>query len=1044
MRYLVVLSAILICLSAGQCYSKTRQNLFTTEQVNQARENALKQESTRKSLEVTKQEVQWLMDMSDEDIWEFIPSAEQVRALNVRFGVDCPIHGAEIFKKGGHYPWIMDREHPYKVKCPIGGEVYPTNDFDAWNKGDKKEKLDTTEPYVDDGFGWIDSEGNRYFFVAHYNFWQRWRTDILPVVRKLSYVYTLTGDTSYSHKAAVMLAKIASEYPDMNYTKQGYHLTWPNKYLGKILDLCWEGDGTVMPLTQAYDEVYLSLDSDNELKQFLAKKGITNFKDYFETNFLQVAAKAICDGIIEGNMNQQSQLATVAAVLDNNDPAKGLTSEQMIDWIMNGKGEMSTLLYNGVCRDGSAAEESIGYMGIWASAFLELANNLKPLGYDLISNPRLKKMVDFYIQTTVAGKFCPCIGDDRGSMTGGKKADWDRYMFKKAYEAWGDPIYAKILNQTSWPSGSWYEKPEDFEKQVKDAAKYGSGIELKSRDLGGYGLGIFETGKDDNKRALVMHYGTSGAWHGHYDRLNLEMWAYGTCVMPDMGYPALWGDKAYTWTQSTPSHYCVQMDQDRQYKLEGTLNLFAVSPDVQVMDANAELAYTDQSGMYRRTVAMVDTSDADSYLVDIFRVEGGKVHDYIFHGLPFGEFSMEGVTLGPPQAKGTLAGEDIEFGQKMPNGPTGGYQWLKSPRRGKTDTNWSANWYVKDKELGLKMTMLGGCAKEIIVADGEPEAFPEYPDKMEYVLGRNESSASTYVSIIEPYKKKSNLGRILELKPDGEASKSLVAVKVGLPGRTDYIFSDIDSHHSASFESGKVDFEGAFGSISEDNSGMRSMWLVNGTLLRKGNRSIRVTENPHAKIVAVDYKANTLTLDREVPSAEALVGQVIVISNPKHSASYTVKSARVLNKQTVLELEASLIEGLGVIDSIDEAAKTIKTSNRLDGYGIKWMGKRFYGRAIVNEALTESWLIDTYSDSTWKINAPDGFARHLKAADGQTNKYFYIGEANVGDDVMIPAIASVVRDGNGYIMTGTVPFEFTDSDGKTVKVTAKMLEKQGK
>lgn len=1043
MRLFVILSAMLMCLSAGQCYSKTRQSLFTPEQVEQARKNALTQESTLKSLEATKKEVQWLMDMSDEEVWQFIPPADQVRALNVRFGIGCPIHGAEIFKKGGHYPWIMDREHPYKVKCPIGGEVYPSNDFDAWNKGGKKEKLDTTQPYVDDGFGWVDPEGNRYFFVAHYNFWQRWRTDILPIVRKLSYVYTLTGDTDYSHKAAVMLARIASEYPDMDYMKQGYHLTWPNKYRGKILDRCWEGGGTVMPLTSAYDEIYPSLESDEELNRFLINKGITNVKDFIETNFLQQAAKAICDGIIDGNMNQQNQLAMVAAVLDNDDPAKGLTTEQMIEWIMNGKGEMSTLLYNGVCRDGSAAEESIGYMGIWASAFLELAGNLKPIGYDLLDNPRLKKMVDFYIQTTVAGKFCPCIGDDRGSMTGGKAAEWDRYMFKKAYEAWESPECAKILNKVSWPRGSWYEKPEDFEKLVEGAAKHGTELELKSRDLGGYGLAIFEAGKENSKRALTMHYGSSGAWHGHNDRLNLEMWAYGTCVMPDMGYPALWDSKAYTWTQSTPSHYCVQIDQDRQYRMEGNLNLFAVSPDVQLMDASAEMAYSDQAGLYRRAVAMVNISDSDSYLVDIFRVQGGKVHDYIFHGLPFGEFGVDGVTLGPPQAKGTLAGEDVEFGQSVEGGPTGGYQWLKSPRRGKTDTNWSANWFVKDKELGLKMTMLGGCAEEIIVADGEPEAFPDYPDKMEYVLGRNESNFSTYISVIEPYKKKPNLGRVLSLKPDREASKSLAAIKIGLPNRTDYIFSDIGRSHSASFESGKIDFEGTFGSISEDNSGLRSMWLVNGTVLRKGNRSIRVTENPHTKIAALDYKANTITLDREVPSAEALVGQVIVISNPNHSASYTVKSACVADKRTVLELDASMIEGLGVIDSIDENAKTVKTSNRFDGYGIKWMGKRFPGRAMVNESLTQSWRISSYSDSQWKIEAPDSFAEHLKSIDGQPNKNFYIGEANVGDDVMIPAIASVVRDGDGFVLSGTVPFEFTDSNGKTVKVTAKMLGKQG-
>ena len=52
----------------------------------------------------------------------------------------------------------MDREHPFQVTCPAGGEVYPSNDFNAWYKGGRKEKLDTHEKYVDDGCGWVDQE----------------------------------------------------------------------------------------------------------------------------------------------------------------------------------------------------------------------------------------------------------------------------------------------------------------------------------------------------------------------------------------------------------------------------------------------------------------------------------------------------------------------------------------------------------------------------------------------------------------------------------------------------------------------------------------------------------------------------------------------------------------------------------------------------------------------------------------------------------------------------------------------------------------------
>jgi len=1047
MRLLIFLGILMILACGRQAQAKTGRNLLSDEQVRQARENVQKLDWARKSLEDTKAAVEWVLAMPDEDLWEFIPPADQPRALNVRFGFDCPIHGKEIFKKGGHYPWIRDREHPYKVTCPVGGETYPSNDFDAWYKGGKKEKLDTHQPYVDDGYGWIDKDGNHYWFVAHYIFWQRWRTDILPVIPKLAYVYVLTGDTRYSHKAAVMLARIAGEYPKMDYKKQAYHNgVWPSSTPGKLLDLDWEGSGTVVPLATAYDEIYDGIDSDPALSTFLAGKGIKSPKDFFETNFLQEAVRAIESGIIHGNMNYQNQLATVATVLDNRDPAKGFTTEQMVDWIMHGPGEMNTLLYNTITRDGSASEESIGYMSIWITAFYSLAEKLKPLGYDLFANPRLKKMADFYIQAAVAEKYNPNIGDSEGDMVGSAPPVWGAGMYRTAYDIWGDPAYAKVLNRIGWPVPAIYEKPDALDKEEAKAKALGTDLGLKTRDLGGYGLAILETGKADDRRAAIMHYGSSGAWHGHMDRLNIEMWSHGRCVLPEMGYPAHWGDKAYTWTQSTPTHYCVEIDENCQRKTEGHLNLFAGSPEVQVMDASAENVYPGVASLYRRTVAMVDISPADSYLLDIFRVKGGKRHDYIFHGLPFGEFTISGVTLGEPQTKGTLMGEDVEFGKTTASMKSGGYQWLTKPRRGKPEANWSANWFLKDKGLGLKMTMLDGSAQEVIVADGEPEAKPDYPEKMEYVLARNDTGASTYVSVIEPYKDKPFIRRAQLIKPDGDPRDDLAAVKVDCKGRTDYLFSSVPcvpsvpSSQVSYLEGGKIEFAGEFGSISEDGSVLCSMLLINGSILRRGSNAIRVNADSRAKVASADYKNNSITLDRKAPVPKALVGQSIVISNAQHSASYTVKKVETKAGRTVLHFgDISMIEGIGVLKSVDDKAKVVESSNRLSGYGMKWDGWRIPGRALVNESLTDSWLITGYDNSQWHVKASDDISSKIKLTNGKPSKFFYVGEINTGDDVMLPAIAGVSRDGASYIVRGTVPFEFTDAGHKTVKVTADML-----
>ncbi len=59
----------------------------------------------------------------------------------------------------------------------------------------------------------------------------------------------------------------------------------------------------------------------------------------------------------------------------------------------------------------------------------------------------------------------------------------------------------------------------------------------------------------------------------------------------------------------------------------------------------AESQAYPQASLYRRTVAQIETAPNRRYFVDIFRVQGGQRHDYVFHG-PNKEYQIAG-----PQAK---------------------------------------------------------------------------------------------------------------------------------------------------------------------------------------------------------------------------------------------------------------------------------------------------------------------------------------------------------------------------------------------------------
>jgi len=604
----------------------------------------------------------WL-PMTDQEIWDFVPPAEQRRALNVSFGVGCPVHGTEVFRAGGHYPWKFDPERPFKVICPVGGEAYPENDFEPWHPGDQPPEKGAK--IVDHGTGWVDAQGRRYWFVAHYIFWQRWQREVLPGIRNLGNAWLLTGDPVYAHKAAVLLARIATEYDRYDYHTQAYHNgQYPNHYNGRIIDHIWM-NGVVSSAAETYDAIFETLAGDDGLTAFLAAKGVNQPARYLEQKLLGQMARDLMDGIIRGNMGMHQQaMATVAAVLQNDDPDYAPTTAQMRDWLLYGGGELEDLLWNGWYRDGHGGESSPGYSAGWNLNFYTVAERLPLIGYDVWSNPKTKKMADVLLDLAVNGRHTPDIGDS-GSILGSGRVGWAARLFRAAFEQYGEPRYAQAMAMIGGGDETLWDR--DISADVgKALAEHGETMSFRTRHLPGYGLAILEGGSTEHPRGLSLYYGNAAGGHGHRDRLNLELWAFDRPVLTDMGYPAHWLAKNTYWTSNTISHYGVTVDEQGQRTLYGgNLVCLASADRVQFVEAEADrVAYPGTAERYRRASALIDLDDEHGYLVDIFRVKGGRTHDWSFHGPPFAEFSTTGLAFTPPAA-GTLAGESVAFGAKL-------------------------------------------------------------------------------------------------------------------------------------------------------------------------------------------------------------------------------------------------------------------------------------------------------------------------------------------------------------------------------------------
>jgi hypothetical protein len=85
-------------------------------------------------------------------------------------------------------------------------------------------------------------------------------------------------------------------------------------------------------------------------------------------------------------------------------------------------------------------------------------------------------------------------------------------------------------------------------------------------------------------------------------------------------------------TMRTVAHNTVVVDEKDQLAKDrgGEVLFFRTSEHVKVMEAESR-AYA-QARVYRRTSAVIDHGVGRNYVVDFFRVEGGKRQEYVYHG----------------------------------------------------------------------------------------------------------------------------------------------------------------------------------------------------------------------------------------------------------------------------------------------------------------------------------------------------------------------------------------------------------------------------
>jgi len=949
------------------------------------------------------------MSRTDAQILDLIPPPDVPRAFNVSTR-GCPVHGKAVYRFGT-YPWKLRLDEPYKIVCPVGDEKYPSNDFAAYVRSGFRDASLLRGKYVDNGWGWKAPDGERYWLVAYACHWH-WRKFVIPGVLNLSRAYLLTGDPKFAGACAVMLDRIADFYPAMEYENQS-RLGWETggRYVGKILNHIWE-TYTLRNFAEAYDNIFDALRDGGPLEGRFPKP-CREVRANIEANILEEGIDAVHDGRIRGNFGMHQCALAMAAVVREKAPV-----EQELTWILRkseggiGDEPIEYAFYNFIFKDGMPFETSPSYCFSWVQNFVSLARILEKAGYDFYAQPKFRAMLNVFLDLVCIGKFTPAVGD-AGSIKSGRIGG-SIPVYREAFARYRDPRFAHALRELGAfrrPRFHTYQslfKPGNI---LEDAAKIATEtppLVPRSRILDGYGMGILNNARDSV--AVSIYYGVRGG-HGHFDRLNFSLFAYGAKMMPDLGYPDFMNSLVpgiYTWSKNTVSHNCVVVNRHRQTGNDpGQVQAFLDGPGVHFIDVSAPGTYPEAKE-YRRALVLVDTGPDSAYLVDVFTAEGGEQHDYSLHG-PLGAFRIVGGTLSKPR-KGTLAGENVPYaaiyddpvlGAPNYHGPYSGYkgsgfQHLENVRTLTSDGKWWARWSLEGQaDLGLQVRILNQPGQKLFVCDGRVSPVGKNPWMLTYLIARRTGRQlrSRYVSVIEPFAKTPKVLDAERIDLEGAT-----AVRVRTTSGSDLIIVQT-SEPPQMIEAGNLATDARFCFARLDAGGkLISLDMLGGALARFAGRTFAAPAGVRGEVTQVDYPRRAVKIRFTGDAAKAPAsfrGRRVFFYNDKHRCVYTVRDVRSSQKALTFFLaEPEIMIGRARIVRVDAAAKRLAVNSRFAFPTI------YPGAHAVNEARTVSLRVQAVERGAVLLEdppPPDAFTD----ADGDGSTDAWLCDIGPGDHAVI-------------------------------------------
>lgn len=667
---------------------KNQSTFYNKQIIDSISRNVMNSEWARGIRDDIVEKASYWVSLSDEELWGMMFGNTIMRAWSVWSDGFCP----SCRKPAVMYSWIADPVNkPWKLQCPNCGELFPKNDFYEYYKtgldesgvfsfdlADKSLLFNEEHPGeddplhkfgVDDGNGYAEGE-NRWRFIGAYLIYGQWKKLILEGLNRLSAAYVVTTDILYAHKAGILLDRVADLYATFDFTNDGImyegKYTCPG-YVSYCVDACCETRNVII----AYDRIFDSIKEDKELVQFLSSKskkcnGVSVKKSF------EAIQKNIESNILQHVLDNPEKT-------DCNYPNTDITYiiARMVTGWKDNRTAIMELIRRMATRttavDGVTGEKGLAAYSAWTiqefAKFLGMCcfaddNFLKDIFKEF---PQIYKTYKFHMDTWCLDKYYPLVGDTGNfakpyvnymGVTLNKNSGIAPSMFTflwKLYELTEDTAFIKLMymhngySVKNLPYDVTAENPEYIQKTVQSVIdREGAELEHKSVNKEQWGIAVLTSGKGKHSRAVWMHYDTLRD-HYHMDAMNIGLFGKGLDLMPDFGYPPVqyggWYTPQVYWYQGTASHNTVMVDRMNQKAIENftpKLNLWGIGECFKAIRVSEPRFINGKQ--YERTVMLIDLSQEDSYILDIFRVAGGKEHVKFMHS-SLSTMTVDGLEL---------------------------------------------------------------------------------------------------------------------------------------------------------------------------------------------------------------------------------------------------------------------------------------------------------------------------------------------------------------------------------------------------------------